>query len=201
MFYPSRALRGVAAVAGLLVASAFIAACDQVAPKFNSIDITGADYARGFELNDFEGKKRTLADFKGNVVAVFFGFTQCPDICPTAMLEMAQIKQSIGANAEKLQVVFITVDPERDTGQVLKAYLGNFDKQAIGLRGSLDETTKTAKEFKAFYAKVAGKTPDSYTLDHTAGFYVFDKQGRIRLFARHGADPKLLTADLSALLK
>jgi protein SCO1/2 len=178
-----------------------LAACDPAAPKFNSIDITGADYARGFELTDQDGKKRTLADFKGKVVAVFFGFTQCPDVCPTAMQEMAQIKQTLGPKAGDLQVIFITVDPERDTQDVLKAYLGNFDKQALGLRGSLDDTAKTAKDFKVFYAKVEGKTPGSYTMDHTAGFYVFDKQGSVRLFARHGADPKLLTADLTALLK
>jgi protein SCO1/2 len=178
-----------------------LAACDPAAPKFNSIDITGADYARGFELTDQDGKKRTLADFKGKVVAVFFGFTQCPDVCPTAMQEMAQIKQSLGDKARDLQVIFITVDPERDTQDVLKAYLGNFDKQALGLRGSLDDTAKTAKDFKVFYAKVEGKTPGSYTMDHTAGFYVFDKQGSVRLFARHGSDPKLLTADLTALLK
>jgi protein SCO1/2 len=178
-----------------------LAACDPAAPKFNSIDITGADYARGFELTDQDGKKRTLADFKGKVVAVFFGFTQCPDVCPTAMQEMAQIKQSLGDKASDLQVIFITVDPERDTQDVLKAYLGNFDKQALGLRGSLEDTAKTAKDFKVYYAKVEGKTPGSYTMDHTAGFYVFDNQGRVRLFARHGADPKLLTADLATLLK
>jgi protein SCO1/2 len=188
-------------IAAAALAAFALAACDSAAPKFNSIDITGADYARGFELTDQDGKKRTLTDFKGKVVAVFFGFTQCPDVCPTAMQEMAQIKQSLGPQASDLQVIFITVDPERDTQDVLKAYLGNFDKQALGLRGSLEDTAKTAKDFKVFYAKVEGKTPGSYTMDHTAGFYVFDKQGRVRLFARHGSDPKLLTADLNTLLK
>ena len=188
--------------------SAGLMGCDQIKSKlggksapFNSIDITGAEYARNFALTDQDGKERTLADFKGKLVAVFFGFTQCPDVCPTALAELAQVKQALGADGEKLQGVFITVDPERDTQQVLKAYVGNFDPSFIALRGSAEQTASVAKEFKVYYAKVPGKTPDSYTMDHTAGVYVFDTQGRIRLFARHGVGSQPLGADMKQLLQ
>ena len=185
--------------------SALLAGCDragspQQAVKFHGIDITGAEYARDFKLTDQDGRERTLADFKGKLVAVFFGFTQCPDVCPTALAELAQVKQALGADGDKLQGVFITVDPERDTPQVLKAYMANFDPGFVALRGSPEQTAAVAKEFKVFYAKVPGKTPDTYTMDHTAGVYVFDTQGRIRLFTRHGSGAQALTDDLKQLL-
>lgn len=185
--------------------SALLAACDragspQQTAKFHSIDITGAEYARDFKLTDQDGRERTLADFKGKLVAVFFGFTQCPDVCPTALAELAQVKQALGADGDKLQGVFITVDPERDTPQVLKAYMANFDPSFVALRGSPEQTAAVAKEFKVFYAKVPGKTPDTYTMDHTAGVYVFDTQGRIRLFTRHGSGAQALTDDVKSLL-
>lgn len=185
--------------------SALLAACDragspQQAPKFHSIDITGAEYARDFKLTDQDGRERTLADFKGKLVAVFFGFTQCPDVCPTALAELAQVKQALGADGGKLQGVFITVDPERDTPEVLKAYMANFDPSFVALRGTPEQTAAVAKEFKVFYAKVPGKTPDTYTMDHTAGVYVFDTQGRIRLFTRHGSGAQALTDDVKSLL-
>ena len=193
----------------LLGASVLVlSGCDQVKSMFgeskvpfNSIDITGAGYAGSFSLTDQNGQQRTLADFKGKVVAVFFGYTQCPDVCPTTMAELAQIKQSLGPDGDKLQGVFITIDPERDTQEVLKAYVGNFDKSFIALRGTPDQTAAVAKEFKVFYAKVPGSTPDTYTMDHTAGTYVFDKQGRIRLFARHNIGPQPLAADMRQLLQ
>jgi protein SCO1/2 len=132
---------------------------------------------------------------------VFFGYTQCPDVCPTTLAELAQIKQSLGPEGDKLQGVFVTVDPERDTQEVLKTYVGNFDPSFVALRGTPEQTAAVAKEFKVFYAKVPGRTPDTYTMDHTAGTYVFDTQGRIRLFARHGMGPQPLAADMRQLLK
>ncbi|MBU6437357.1 MAG: SCO family protein [Betaproteobacteria bacterium] len=185
-----------AAVGALL---ALLAACAPK-PSFQNVDITGADYARSFDLTDFNGQRRTLADFKGDVVAVFFGYTQCPDVCPTSLAELAQVKQALGADGKRLQVVFISLDPERDTPAVLKAYLANFDKAAVGLYGTPQQTAQVAKEFKVFYQKVPGSTPGSYTVDHTAGSYVFDPQGRVRLFARYGADPKALLGDVKQLL-
>jgi protein SCO1 len=189
----------------LIAFTLMLSACDKapaskVAASFKNVDITGADYARSFALNDFDGKPRSLTDFKGKAVAVFFGFTQCPDVCPTALAELAKVKAGLGKDADKLQVLFITIDPERDTPQVLKSYLANFDKEAVGLAGNAEQTAATAKEFKVFYAKVPGTTAGSYTMDHTAGSYVFDPQGKIRLFVRHGTDPQLLIGDLKQLI-
>mgnify|MGYP002783630867 CR=1 FL=1 len=169
-------------------------------PSFNSVDITGASYARDFNLTDTSGKKRSLADFRGKVVAVFFGFAQCPDVCPTTLSDFAQVKKQLGPDGDKLQVIFITVDPQRDSPQVLAAYVPNFDPSFIGLTGTPDEIAATAREFKVFYQKVPGKTETSYTIDHTAGSYVFDKDGRIRLFVKHAAGIEPLVADLKRLL-
>jgi protein SCO1/2 len=168
--------------------------------SFRSIDITGAEYARGLELPDADGKSRTLAEFKGRVTVVFFGYTQCPDVCPTTMAELSEVRRALGPEADKLQGVFVTVDPERDTAVVLKAYVDNFNAGFVGLRGSSEQIKQAAKEFKVFYAKVPGRTDTSYTIDHTAGAYVFDTQGRIRLFSRHGAGAKALEEDVRALL-
>src|SRR6185295_6946706 len=151
---------------------------------FKGVDITGADYK--FSLPDQDGKTRTPADFKGKVTVVFFGYTQCPDVCPTTMAELAQVKKSLGKDGERLQAVFISVDPERDTPEVLKAYMSSFDPSFIALRGSPEQTAATAKAFKAFYAKAPGKTPGSYSVDHSTGSYVFDTQGRVRLFESYG---------------
>lgn len=170
-------------------------------PSFRSIDITGADYARRLELPDAEGKPRNLTEFKGKVVVVFFGYTQCPDVCPTTMAELSQIRRALGEDGTRLQGVFVTVDPERDTAPVLKAYVDTFDAGFVGLRGNADQTQQAAREFKVFFAKVPGKTESSYTIDHTAGAYVFDPQGRIRLFSRHNAGPKALEEDIRALLR
>jgi protein SCO1/2 len=169
--------------------------------SFRSIDITGADYARTLELPDTEGKPRTLGEFKGKVVVVFFGYTQCPDVCPTTMAELSQVRQAHGSDAARMQGIFVTVDPERDTGPVLKAYIDTFNAGFIGLRGNAEQTQAAAREFKVFYAKVPGKTESTYTIDHTAGAYVFDAQGRIRLFSRHTAGPKALEEDIRALLR
>jgi protein SCO1/2 len=179
-----------------------LAGCSDKAPSFVSIDITGADYARDFSLVDHNGQTRSIKDFAGKVVVVFFGFTQCPDVCPTAMSELAEIRKLLGADGERLQGIFITVDPERDTPEVLKAYMANFDPSFLALRpSSPEQLAALAKDFKAYYKKVDGRTPTSYTMDHSAGSYVFDPQGRIRLFTRHGMGAKALAGDLSQLLK
>ncbi len=168
--------------------------------SFRAVDITGAEYARQLSLQDPDGKTRTLADFKGKVTVVFFGYTQCPDVCPTTMAELAQVKKTLGADGERVQGVFVTIDPERDTPELLKAYMGSFDPSFVALRGTPDQTAATAKEFKVFYAKVPGKTEGSYTMDHTAGSYVFDTSGKLRLFVRYGSGADALAADLKALL-
>lgn len=178
--------------------------CDQLgsppAQSFKGVDITGAEYARTLSLPDQYGKLRTLDDFKGKVTVVFFGYTQCPDVCPTTMAELAQVKKALGKDGERVQGVFITVDPERDTPETLKAYMASFDPSFVALRGTPEETKATAKEFKVFYAKVPGKVEGSYTMDHTAGSYVLDPKGKVRLFVRYGSPTEALTADLKALL-
>jgi protein SCO1 len=180
-----------------------LAACERPAASrasFKAIDITGADYAREFELPDAEGNVRRLTDFKGKLVVVFFGFTHCPDVCPTTLLELAAVKKQLGAQGDKVQGVFITIDPERDTPPLLKAYVDNFGVGFVALRGTPEQTKALAKHFKVFYAKVPGKTEDSYTMDHTAASYVFDTQGRVRLFTRYGTGAEALVHDLKLLL-
>ncbi len=187
---------------GSSAATLALAACGQSGkPQFKAVDITGANYAQDFPLADVDGRRRSIADFKGKLVVVFFGFTQCPDVCPTTLVELAGVRKALGADGQKVQGVFITVDPERDTPQVLKAYTENFGADFVALRGSADETRAVAKAFKVFYAKVPGKTEDSYTMDHTAGSYIFDTQGRIRLFTRYGSGAEALKNDLQLLLK
>ena len=178
-----------------------VMACSAPAEKFINTDLTGLDYAKDFALTDHNGKPRTLADFRGKLVVIFFGYTQCPDVCPTTMVEMANVIKAMGPDADKVQVLFVTVDPERDTQALLASYVPNFDPRFLGLFGDVNATAKVAKEFKVFYQKVPGKTPTSYTVDHTAGSYVFDTQGRIRLFLRHGQGAEPIAHDLKMLLK
>ncbi len=197
----------------LIAASGLLAACDRAKdavsgasgittkPSFKGVDITGAEYAKEFSLPDSQGKQRTLADFQGQVVVVFFGYVQCPDVCPTTMAELAQIKKLLGSDGKRVQGIFVTVDPERDTPEVLDAYIGTFQSDFVALRGTPEQTKATAQHFKVFYSRVAGKTPTSYTIDHTAGSYVFDPKGRIRLFSRHGTKTEDLAADLKQLLQ
>ena len=168
--------------------------------SFKNTDVTGLEYAKDFALTDHNGKLRTLADFKGKAVVIFFGYTQCPDVCPTTMAEMANVMKQLGPQAEKVQVLFVTVDPERDTPTLLSKYVPAFDSHFLGLVGDNAATEKMAKEFKVFYQKVPGKEPGSYTMDHTAGSYVFDPQGRIRLFLRHGQGTEPIVHDLKILL-
>jgi protein SCO1 len=188
----------------IVLAGASLAACDRLTGKagaaaFHSTDITGAEFARHLELPDAEGRLRTLADWKGKVIVVFFGYTQCPDFCPATLSELAQIKKSLGAEGDHVQVVFVTVDPERDTPDVLKAYVANFGSDFVALRGSLEQTAAVAREFKVFYAKVPGKTPGSYSMDHSAASFVFDPSGQVRLYVPYGGDPKAFAADLRQL--
>lgn len=183
-----------------------LVACDaptaggSAAAPFKAIDITGAEYARTLALTDQNGQPRTLADFKGKVTVVFFGFTQCPDVCPTTMAELAQVKASLGKDGDRVQGVFVTVDPERDSEAALKTYMGGFDPSFVALRGTPEQIAATAKEFKVFFQKVPGKAEGSYSVDHTAGSYVFDSQGKVRLFVRYGGPAEDLAADLKALL-
>ena len=188
-------------LATLLVLVALSACQRQDAPPaFKGIDITGADYARELQLPDTSGRVRSLGEFKGKLVFVFFGFTQCPDVCPTTMLELASVKKALGADGARVQGIFVTIDPERDTPDLLSAYTTNFSPDFIALRGSLDETKAAAKHFKVFFAKVPGKSEGSYTVDHTAGSFIFDAQGRVRLFTRYGAGAEALTHDIKLLL-
>jgi protein SCO1/2 len=178
-----------------------LSACGDRKPQFNAVDLTGADYARDFQLPDTDGKVRSLKDFKGKAVVVFFGYTQCPDVCPTTMADIAQAKKLLGADGAKVQGVFITIDPERDTPELLKAYAANFGPDFVALRGTPEQTAAIAKDFKVYYKKVEGKTPGSYTMDHSAASFVYDPQGRLRLYARYGAGPQVLADDLKQLLQ
>ena len=190
------------AVSTLLVgAGGLLSGFSETKPQFSSIDITGADYARDFALTDHNGQLRSLKDFQGKVVVVFFGYTQCPDVCPTSMAELAEIKKMLGPDGDRLQGLFVSLDPERDTQDVLKAYMGNFDPTFLALRPDLDKLPQLTKDFKIFYKKVDGKTPGSYTLDHSAGSYIFDPQGRVRLYSRYGSGAAALAADIRLLLK
>lgn len=164
------------------------------------MDVTGAEYARDLPLTDHHGKARHLSDFAGKVVVVFFGFTQCPDVCPTSMLELAEVKKMLGPDGDRLQGIFVTVDPERDTPEVLKAYMANFDPTFLALRGTPEQLAAVAKDFKIYYKKVDGKTPTSYTMDHSAGSYVYDTVGRLRVYNRYGSGAQALAADVKALL-
>lgn len=187
--------------AALTLASALVVAgCAPAKPQFEGVDITGADYAKDFHLTDASRKARSLADYRGKAVVLFFGYTQCPDVCPTTMAELHGVMQSLGRDAERVQVLFVTLDPARDTPELLARYVPNFDPRFVGLFGDEATTAQTAKDFKIFYQRVPGPTPTSYTLDHTAGSYVFDPQGRIRLFLRQGQPAASVTHDLKILL-
>jgi protein SCO1/2 len=176
------------------------APASSTAGGFTAIDITGASYANKLELPDPSGQMRRLDEFKGKVVVVFFGFTQCPDVCPTTLAELAAVRKALGADGARVQPIFVSVDPQRDTPEVLKAYAQAFGDDVVALRGDEAQTKAAAQEFKVFYSKVPGKTPDTYTIDHTAGSYVFDTQGRIRLFMRHGQPAAAVEADIRRLL-
>lgn len=191
----SSILRGV--VATVLIA--LLSACSPPEPvRFNSADMTGVEYGKDFRMLDGDGRERTLDEFKGKVVMVFFGFLQCPDVCPTALSRAVAVREQLGEQADKLQMLFITVDPERDTPEALKSYVERFDPSFIGLRAGVERTAEVAKSFNVFYAKVP--TGESYTMDHTATSFVFDPSGRLRLAVAHNQPPELIAADVRTLL-
>ena len=194
------ALKLIAASALSISAAAVLTACSPDGPAFRGVNITGADYARDFSLTDHNGQLRSLKDLRGKVVVVFFGFTQCPDVCPTSMQELAEVKAALGADGERLQGIFISVDPERDTLELLKAYMENFDPSFLALRPTPEQLPALAKDFKIHYKKVDGTTPTSYTLDHSAGSYLYDPQGRLRVYHRYGSGAEALTEDVRLLL-
>lgn len=190
-----------ALVVAALVAGA-LSGCGKPAgtPTFESSDVTGAEFGRKLALHGPGGKPRSLADYSGKVVVVFFGFTHCPDVCPTTLFEVSEIFRALGPEAKDLRALFVTVDPERDTQALLAQYVPAFDPSFVGLYGNLESTQLVAKNYKVFFQKVPGKTPGSYSIDHSAGSYVYDPQGRLRLFVRHGQPLDGLVADFKLLL-
>ena len=195
------ALKSIAGLAILACFAAMLSACSEKQANFSAIDITGVDYARDFALTDHNGQARSVKDFAGKVVVMFFGYTQCPDVCPTSMAELVEVKRLLGKDGDRVQGLFVTVDPQRDTPEVLKAYMGNFDPTFLALYTSPENLEKIAKDFKVYYKKVDGKTPTSYTMDHSAGSYVYDAQGKLRLYTRYGTGAAPLAADIKLLLK
>ena len=183
----------------LLVLALLLAGCD-TQPQFGNTDISAAGYATDFALTDHTGKPRTMADFRGKAVVIFFGYTQCPDVCPTTMTGMAEAMRLLGEDAGKVQVLFVTVDPERDTPQLLAQYVPVFNPGFLGLYADAQTIARTAQEFRIFYKKQPGSTPTTYTVDHTAGSYVYDPQGRLRLYVKHGEKPEVIAKDLRLLI-
>lgn len=195
------AIKLIANSALLASASVLFVACSKEAIKLNGVDVTGADYAKDLALPDQNGQPRTLKDFAGKVVVVFFGFTQCPDFCPTTLSELVEVKKALGKDGDKLQVLFVTVDPERDTPELLKTYMANFDPAFLALRGSPEQLAAVAKDFKVYYKKAEGATPEIYSMDHSAGSYIFDPAGRLRVYSRYGSGVEAVTADVKALIQ
>lgn len=193
-------LKKIAVCALWVGAAGIFTACSPKGPKFQGVDLTGAEYGRDLPLADQYGKERSIKDFAGKAVVVFFGYTQCPDVCPTSMSELAEVKRSLGADGDKLQGIFVTVDPERDTAEMLKGYMASFDPSFIALRGTPEQLVAVAKDFKIYFKRVDGQTPTSYTMDHSAGSYVYDTKGRLRVYHRYGAGVQSLAADVRALL-
>jgi protein SCO1/2 len=188
-----------APVAALLALT--LAACSPATPQFRGSDVTGIAYGRDFRLSDPSGKTRTLADFRGKVVALFFGYTQCPDVCPTTLAELAAAMAKLGPDAARVQVLFVTVDPERDTPELLARYVPAFQPSFLGLYGDAAATAATAKEFRIIYQKQPGATPGTYSVDHSAGTYLFDPQGRLRVYESYGQGPDAFAHDIGLLLK
>jgi protein SCO1/2 len=178
-----------------------LAGCGKDSPQFKASDVTGSGFGRDFALVDNTGKPRTLADFRGKVVVLFFGYTQCPDVCPTTLATLAEAMQKLGPEAANVQVLFVTVDPERDNRELLTNYVTAFNPTFLGLSGDAEATARVAKEFKILYQKAPGATPDSYTVDHSAGTFVFDPQGRLRLYVGTGQGPEVFAHDIGELLR
>jgi protein SCO1/2 len=185
----------------VLLGLCVLTGCHPAQPAFDATDITGADFGKSFTLTDQNGKRRALADFRGQVVVVFFGYTHCPDVCPTTLAELASAVRKLGPAGEKVQVLLVTVDPQRDTPELLAKYVTAFNPAFLALRGTADETARVAKEFKVIYEKVAGQTPENYSMDHSAGSYIFDPQGRLRLYVPYGRGADVFAHDIGLLLK
>ncbi|MBS0326507.1 MAG: SCO family protein [Proteobacteria bacterium] len=183
-----------------MLATVIVAGCAKEGPKFDASDITGASFGGDFALQDPQGRTRTLEDFRGKVVVMFFGYTNCPDVCPATLASLAQAMKELGSRADRVQVLFVTVDPARDTPALLAKYVPAFDPRFVGLRGDDAATAKVAKEFRVLYNKVPGATPGSYTVDHSAGSYVFDPKGRLRLYVANGQGPDVFAHDIGLLL-
>jgi protein SCO1/2 len=197
-----RAAPVVHVAAAVLVAFALaLAGCGREGPSFRASDVTGSSFGRELALTDHNGKARTLADFRGKLVVLFFGYTQCPDVCPTTLATLAEAKKRLGPDGDKVQVLFVTIDPERDKPELLLPYVTAFDPSFLGLYGDAEATARTAKEFKIIYQKQPGPTPQTYTMDHSAGTFVFDTDGRLRLYVGHGQDAELFAHDLRELLR
>jgi protein SCO1 len=194
-----RAVAQAALVLATVVLS--LAGCGPGTPQFRSSDVTGSAYGRDFALADHTGKARTLADFRGKAVVLFFGYTQCPDVCPTTLATLVEAMRQLGPDAARVQVLFVTVDPERDTQELLATYVSAFDRSFLALRGDAEATARTAKEFKILYQKQPGRTPETYTVDHSAGTFIFDPQGRLRLYVGHGQGADVFAHDLRELLR
>ena len=177
-----------------------LAGCADQKPQFANADLSYADFGKDFALTDHTGKPRTLADFRGKAVVIFFGYTQCPDVCPTTMTGMVEAMKLLGSDADKVQVLFVTVDPERDTQQLLAQYVPVFNPGFLGLYADPQAIARTAQEFRVFYKKQPGSTPNTYTVDHTAGSYVYDPKGKLRLYIKHGEKPELIAKDLKLLI-
>jgi protein SCO1 len=185
-----------------LAALVVLTACNSSGkPDFQSTDITGADFGKDFSLTDQNGKRQSLQDFRGQVVVMFFGYTHCPDVCPTTLAELAGAVRKLGKAGEKVQVLLVTVDPDRDTPEAMGKYVTAFNPAFLALRGDADETSRVAKEFKVIYQKVTGPRPENYTMDHSAGTYVFDPKGRLRLYVSYGRGADVFAHDIDLLLK
>jgi protein SCO1 len=192
-------MRGALAI---LAAALLFAACSRSdGPSFRATDITGAELGRELQLTDHNGALRTLADFRGKVLVVFFGFTHCPDVCPTTLAELARARKQLGADADRVQVVMVTVDPERDTPELLREYVTSLDPTFLGLTGDSEAIARTAREFKVFYQKAAGATPQTYNVDHSSGTFVFDPAGRVRLLVGYGQGAEVFAHDIKLLLQ
>ena len=198
----SKPFQSITRVLSLALFVMALLACN-AKPNFKNVDITGSTaFGKDFSLLDSDGKTRSLADFRGKVVVMFFGYTQCPDVCPTTLTEMQQAITLLGPDADKVQVLFVTLDPDRDTAEILKQYVPAFDSRFLGLRPA-DEAAleKVTKDFKIYYKRVPGTSPGSYTMDHTAGSYAFDPDGHLRLYIKHAQGPETLAQDIKELLK
>lgn len=202
LYLKNSLMKNIYSILCLVVVVSFLAACKPAAEasKFVATDITGADFEQTFSLTDHTGKPRTMADFKGKTVALFFGYTHCPDVCPTTMSDLKQTMKLLGSKADEVQVLFVTLDPERDTQEVLAKFVPSFDKRFIGLRGTNEQIAATAKSFKIFVSKVETKGERDYTIDHSAGMYVFDKTGKIRLYVDYGEGPADMANDIKQIM-